>query len=55
MRCARCATIWPRPRLSDETLLSFVMEETRAFFDQTASAEDAARAVAARATAYLNE
>ncbi len=41
--------------LSDETLLSFLTEETKPFFDGTASASDAARAMAARATAYLNE
>lgn len=49
--CDRLTTSAP----VDETLLSFLSEETAAFFSGSASAQEAARAVAARAMAYLNE
>ncbi len=41
--------------LVDHTLLGFITEETTAFFDGQATAQDAAAALQQRASAYLNE
>ena len=49
--CDRLTT----PAPVDETLLSFLSEETASFFSGSASAEEAARAMADRAMAYLSE
>jgi ABC-type glycerol-3-phosphate transport system substrate-binding protein len=43
------------PSIADETLLAFITEETAKFFDGSATAAEAARAVHQRAFVYLNE
>jgi hypothetical protein len=43
------------PYIADAQLMSFMVEETASFFSGQGTAQDAARAIAERAGAYLNE
>ena len=51
---AMCDTL-KTPYIADAQLLSFMAEETASFFNGQGTAQDAARAIAERASAYLNE
>jgi ABC-type glycerol-3-phosphate transport system substrate-binding protein len=51
---AMCDTL-KTPYIADAQLMSFMVEETASFFSGQGTAQDAARAIAERAGAYLNE
>lgn len=51
---ARCDTL-NTPILTDETLLSFIIEETQRFFEGTGGAAEAAQGIESRAWLYQNE